>query len=112
MAFFVFFGMPEHAEHERAGRVLYRFYRLILRPAGHDQSFPDLPYTLVVVRLDRSPLRPGGPGGEGVGREQDLVVGEGAGGMAVVLVAEHLGEVLLQAATVGDVQDVHPAADA
>ena len=40
------------------------------------------------------------------------MVGEGARGVAVVLVADHVGEVLLDAAAVDDVQDLHPAADA
>src|SRR5215212_2317224 len=40
------------------------------------------------------------------------MVGEGAEGVAVLLVAEHVGEVLLDAAVVGDVQYLHPTADA
>jgi hypothetical protein len=40
------------------------------------------------------------------------VVGVRAGGVAVLLVAEHVREVLLDAAAVYDVQDLHPAADA
>ncbi len=112
MAFFVFLRMPEHPEHERAGRVFYRLHRVVFGSAGNDQPVPDLAHPLVVVGLYGRPLGADGAGGEGVGCESDLVVGEGAGGVAVLLVAEHVGEVLLQAAAVGDVQDVHPAADA
>src|SRR5918998_4561376 len=96
LALLVFFGMPEHAEHERAGRVLDRLHGVVLGPARHDQALPHLPDPLVVVRLYGRPLRPGGAGGEGVWGERHLVVGEGTRGMTVLLVTEHLGEVLLQ----------------
>ena len=44
--------------------------------------------------------------------EAHLVVGEGARRVTVILVAQHVGEVLLYSAPVGDIQDLHPAADA
>src|SRR5215212_8569410 len=40
------------------------------------------------------------------------MVGVGAWGVAVLLVADHVGEVLLDTAAVYNVQDLHPAADA
>src|SRR5688500_13866716 len=57
-------------------------------------------------------LRAGGAGGEGVGDEAHLVVGEGPRRVAVLFVAQHIWEVLLYGAPVGDVEDLHPAADA
>src|SRR5919106_5750701 len=40
------------------------------------------------------------------------VVGEGAWRAAMFFVAQHVGEVLFYGASVGDVKDLHPAADA
>src|SRR5215210_8162390 len=105
--------MPEHAEHEGAGRVFDGLDRVVFgRPTGDREATPHALYPLVVVRLDRRPPRAGGTGGERVGVEAHLVVGEGAWCMAVLFVAERVREVLLDGAPVGDVEDLHPAADA
>src|SRR5215216_2325833 len=105
--------MPEHAEHERAGRIFEGLDGVVFgRPAGDREAAPHVLYPLVVVRVDRRPVRAGGAGGERVGVESDLMVGEGAWRVAVPFVAEHLREVLLDGASVGDVEDLHPAADA
>src|SRR5215212_1371840 len=104
--------MPEHAEQEGAGRVFDGLDRVVFGiPAGDGQAFPHGLYTLVVVRLDRRTVYAGGAGGEGVGVEADLVVGEGPRRVAVFFVAEHVGTVLLDGPPVGDVEDLHPAAN-
>jgi hypothetical protein len=58
-------------------------------------------------------LLPGGQGGTRAGREPNLVVGadEGAGHTPVLLVAERLGQVLVQRPAEGHVQYLHAAAD-
>jgi hypothetical protein len=83
--------VPEHAEHERAGGVFERLHRIVVGAAGHDEAVPDLPHALMVVGFDERPLGPCDPGGEGIRFEVDLVVGEGPWGVAVVLVAYHVG---------------------
>ena len=67
---------------------------------------------LVVVALDRDRLVAGGDGGEAVRLDVDAVVGEAAAGAAVDVVLEPVGQVLLERAAVGDVDDLHAAADA
>ena len=64
-----------------------------------------------MVGLDRRPLGPHGPGGQGARLEVYLVIGEGPWGVAMVLVADDVGEVLLDAASINHVEDLHPAAD-
>src|SRR5918993_245513 len=104
--------MPEHTEHERAGWIFEGLDRVVFdRPARNLEAFPYFLYPLVVVRLGRCPLRASGAGGERVGDESHLVVGEGARCVAVLLVAQHVGEVLFYGASVGDVEDLQPAAD-
>src|SRR5215210_5161143 len=105
--------MPEHAEHEGAGRVFDGLHRVVFGiPAGGDEAVPHALYTLVVVRLDRRSAHAGGAGGERVGVESHLVVGEGPWRVTVLFVAEYVGKVLLDGPPVGDVEDLHPATDA
>src|SRR5215203_5901140 len=63
LAFLVFFGVPEHAEHEGTGGVFERLDRVIFGAARHDEPVADLPYALVMVGLYRRLLAPRSPGG-------------------------------------------------
>ena len=67
---------------------------------------------LVVVRQHVLGLRAGGGRGERAGLDAHLVAGEVGGQHAVLVVAEHVGQVLVQRAAVGDVEQLHAAADA
>ena len=67
---------------------------------------------LVVVALDGDAGRAGRDRGEAVGIDVDAVVGELAGLAAVDVVLEPVRQVLLERAAVGDVDDLHAAADA
>ena len=78
LALLLFFGVPEHAEHEGAGRVFDGLDRIVFGAAGHDESVPDLPNALMVVGLDRRPLGSSGSGGERARFEVYFMVGEGA----------------------------------
>src|ERR671917_2710404 len=101
--------MPEHAEHERVGRVLEGLDRAVLGgPAANPEPVSDLLYALVVVRFDRRPLGPGGVGCERAELEAHLVVGICAGGVAVLLVAKELGQVVLYTSAGDDVEGLPP----
>src|SRR5215218_3511437 len=103
--------MPEHAEHEGAGQVFDGLDCVVFgRPTGNREATPHALYPLVVMRLDRCTPRAASAGDERVGVEAHLVVGEGAWRMAVLLVAEHVREMLLDGASVGDVEDLQRTA--
>ena len=102
--------MPEHAERERPGRILDRFHRPVLGVGACHEPLPQAPEALVVVRLhgrvlpeQRAHARPG--------VDLDVVVGERAGRVLVLVVADQLGQVLLEVAAACDVQDLAAAAD-
>ena len=82
--------------------------------AGDRQPVADRRDALVVVGLGRVALLAGGPRGERARGEDDVVVVavEGAEVAAVLLVADLVGEVLVQRAAERDVEQLHPAADA
>ena len=66
---------------------------------------------LVVMTLDAQVLCAGGRCGEGTLAETHAVLGPLAQSHAVTVVAEAVGQVLLQSAASGDVHDLHSAAD-
>src|SRR5919197_2240232 len=103
-------GVPEHAEREALRRVLDGLQRPVVRPGRLAQAAADAAEALVVVGLHRravadqraEPAR---------GIDPHAVRREDAGRLAVLLVADHLRQVLDEVASAGDVQDLAPAAD-
>ena len=73
---------------------------------------PDARDALVVVALDRDARRARRECREAPGLDLDLMVREHALRAAVDVVLEAVGQMLLQRAAVGDVDDLHAAADA
>ena len=81
--------------------------------AGDVESGGDRGDRLMVVGLGVVQVLAGRERGPRPALQRDAVVGavEAAGGAAVLLVAEHVGQVLDQGATERDVEHLHPTAD-
>ena len=107
-------GMPLHAQRVARAGQLDRLGQVVLRrPAGHLQAVADPVDRLVVVGLRRDANTAGRARGERSGDEADVVVAAKVPGIApVVLVADELGDVLVQRAAAGHVEDLHAAAHA
>ena len=98
-----FLRVPEHADGEALVRILDRLERPVVGPRRLDEPVADRPEALVVVRLDRGALA-----------EQraeprpllhvDLVIGEDARRVLVLLVADDVRQVLDEVAAARDVQ--------
>ena len=69
------------------------------------------PQSLVVEALDRGALGLDGARGQAARLEAHLVVGVSARLARVPVVAENVGQMLLERAAAGDVEHLHPAAD-
>ncbi len=105
--------MPEHAEHEAALRVLDRLDRPVaLRVGGDAQAVPETGHALVVVAARLDARRARRLCGEALRLDLDLMSSEGPVRPAVDVVGQAVGQVLLELAAVGDVDDLHAAADA
>ena len=85
-----------------------------VRPAGDLQPVADAVDALVMMGLRRVTLLTGRARGQRAREQAHVVVDavEAARHAPVMLVAEQLGQVLVQGAPARDVDDLHPAADA
>ena len=111
----VLLGVPEHAEREALAGQLDRLDQVVLdRAAGDHQALAELVDPLVMVRLDPDPLAPRRPARRAMpGASAHLVVAEGPRRCARwLVVADELRQVLVERAAAGDVEHLHPAADA
>ena len=102
--------MPEDAEREPLRRVLDRLDRPVFGMGGLDEPLSQPVETLVVMRFDRCALAQKALQPR-VRYELDVVVAELAGRVLVVVVADELGQVLMEITAAGDVQDLATAAD-
>src|SRR6266545_1245656 len=104
--------MPLHADHEPLARVLDRLDEPVVgAPAGGRQP-AGIGDALVVERVDDDHVAED-PVAEAAGDELDLVLAElGAGDRAVVVVPQHVGQVLVQLPPVRHGHQLHAAADA
>src|SRR3954451_3412734 len=100
--------VPEHAEREAARRILERLDRPVVGARRPAQPLAEPAEALVVMRLDRrvvadqrAELR--------LGLDRDVVLGELAGQLLVLLVPDHLGQVLDEVAAESDVQHLRAA---
>ena len=105
-----FLRVPEDSDGEAAGGVLDRLDRVVVGSRADAEALAEPAVALVVVRLDcrsvvdqRAERR--------VRQHLDAVLGEGAGNLAMALVTDPLGDVLLEVAAERDVQHLRPAAD-
>ena len=102
--------MPLHAHGEAQGGVLDALDRAVLSPGEGGEAGADAVRGLVVMRADvgmRAEQRPCARGGvepHGMGAED-------VGDRLVALVANDLGQVLVQVAAAHDVEQLHAAAD-
>src|SRR5205823_3775057 len=96
--------MPEDAEREAPVGRLDCLDRTVLRLRGDTQTVADSPEPLVVMRLHGSVV-PEEPGETRPWLERDVVVGERARRVLVLLVADDVGKVLHEVAAAGDVED-------
>ncbi len=107
-------GVPLDSQHQALPLLLDRLDRPVGGPGGGHQAPAELLHRLVVERVHRdrraAEHRPDGAAGRG---------GDDVGGNARVLVltmarvlADHVGQVLMERAATGHVQHLHAAADA
>src|ERR671936_1530417 len=85
--------VPEDAEGKAAGGILERLHRPVLRPRRCHEPLADPAVALVVVALDRGAL-PEEPGEARALLELDVVVGEDARRVLVLVVADELRQML------------------
>src|SRR4051794_8275172 len=107
--------VPLDAEREAVARILDRLGKLVeVGPPGYHQPLAEPVDALVVMGLRGVALLPRRARGERPGRQAHVMVGavEAPQDAPVVLVAEQLGQVLMQRPAARDVHDLHPAADA
>ena len=101
--------MPEDAEDPLRGGKLDRFdHAPGLGPSGGDEAVAEPADSLVVMRANHEPLGSRGSRCHRARLEPDGVVGELTRGVHVHL---GVGEVLLERAAKGDIEDLKPAAD-
>src|SRR5215211_9426165 len=103
-------GMPEDADGEAPRRILERLDGAVVGAGRREETLAESVEPLMVVRLhggpvaeERRDLRPG--------LDVDLVVGEHARRVLVVLVADLIRKVLEEIAAPGDVQHLGAATD-
>src|SRR5918996_1419479 len=103
-------GMPENADGETAPGILERLDRAVLGARRFAQPVAEAPVALVVMALHRCAVAEDALDAR-AGNELDVVVGEDAGRVLVLLVPDHLGQVLDEIAAQRDVHDLAPATD-
>src|SRR4029079_18602653 len=108
-----FLGMPEHAEHEARRFPLDRLDRLaVVGPGAGAPAFSQIGNALMMVGLDDEFLGPDGSRGERPGLEPHLMLGPRTCNGAVDVVSHPPRQVGLERPASGDVQYLHPTADA
>src|SRR5512133_3596706 len=95
--------MPEHTHGEAPAWILHRFNRPVLGVRRNPQALPDPPDSLVVVRLHRRMVAEQRPEPRSL-FQRHVVLGERAGRMPVLLVADDLREVLYEVSPTRDIQ--------
>src|SRR6266508_361809 len=104
------FGMPEHTHREAARRIFDRLQSAVVGPGHLGQALTEPAEALVMVRLDRHTLAEKRADATAA-LQPDVVVGKRAGRVLVLLVADHVGQVLNEVAAERHVEHLAAAAD-